>query len=115
MEQISFQEVVKLTEGLIQRFEKIEGRPWNAEGVFIELSKQVGELARCMMMYERYYYQGRDVQNPVYAASVDKIGDELSDILWAVMRLARHYQIDLLSAHLTACAEADESLKKKGM
>lgn len=45
---------------MYHRFEKIEGRPWGVEGATIELIKQVGELAKYVMVVENYYFPTRE-------------------------------------------------------
>ncbi|HEY3110933.1 MAG TPA: hypothetical protein VGL23_19405 [Chloroflexota bacterium] len=67
----------------------------------IELVKQVGDLARHVMVAERYYLADRD-QDPAYATTRERIGDELADILYCVVRLADHYRVDLERAHVAA-------------
>ncbi len=111
----TFKEAVELTEGIIERFEKIEGRPWKAEGAFIELTKQVGELGRLLMVSEQYYFPDRDQLDHQYESTKEKIGDELADIFYAIIRIARHYDIDLLEAHVNARRIEDEFLKSKGV
>ena len=111
---MSFREAVALAESIISRCEKIEGRAWGAEGAVIELSKQVGELSRLVMAMEGYYFPQRGKLDKQYQASREKIGDELADVLYAVIRIARHYQIDLLAAHLKARKGEDASLRRMG-
>lgn len=67
----------------------------------IELMKQVGDLARRVMVRERYYLPDRD-HRAEYETSVEDIGDELADILYCLIRVADHYDIDLEQAHLDA-------------
>lgn len=50
------------------------------------------------MVAEQYYLADRD-SDPRYAGDV---GDELADILHAVLRIADHYDIDLEEAHVAA-------------
>jgi NTP pyrophosphatase (non-canonical NTP hydrolase) len=107
---MDFQEAIRLTEDIIGRFERVEGRDWAVEGALMELSKQVGELSKLVMAYENYY-----VEAPARTATLDQIGDELADILYAVIRVARHYRIDLLQAHLNARAGEDSYLKSRGV
>ncbi len=114
MQSISFKKEVLRAEKIIAKFEQIEGRPWGAEGACLELSKQVGELSRCILMQEKYYFAGRD-KNPLYATGSEQIGDELADILYAIIRIARHYGIDLERAHVHACEDAEATLKEKGI
>lgn len=58
--EMTFREAVELFLAVKRRFEKIEGRPWGAEGAIIELIKQVGELAKHIMVAEKYYFPGRE-------------------------------------------------------
>ena len=55
----------------------------------IELSKQVGELAKQVMIKEKYYALESDV------CDVDeRLGNEMADVIAQVMRLADFYKID---------------------
>ena len=112
---MSFNEAVELAKKIIVRFEKIEGKPWGAEGGFIELSKQVGELGKLIMQQEKYYFPKREELDKQYASGKEKIGDELADILYAIIRLAKHYDIDLLDTHIQARKMEDDFLKSKGV
>ena len=112
---ISFKEAIDLGKSIIERFEKIEGKPWGVEGAMIELSKQVGELSKLIMVYEKYYFSDRDKLDEQYVATKEKIGDELADILFAIIRIAKHYDIDLINAHIDARKKEDEFLKSKGV
>lgn len=110
----TFQQIIEKTNTVITAFQKVEQRDWGIEGNMIELMKQVGELSKNVMMVEKYYLAER-MDNPNYSTvSVEKIGDELSDILFMVIRIANHYQIDLEKAHMEALDRALDSLKGKG-
>jgi NTP pyrophosphatase (non-canonical NTP hydrolase) len=111
---MKFREAVQLAEGIIARFEKVENRDWGVEGALIELSKQVGELSKLVMVRERYYVSDH-VSDPQVTASAEKIADELADILYAVIRIARHYRIDLEQAHLDAREGEDRYLRSRGV
>jgi NTP pyrophosphatase (non-canonical NTP hydrolase) len=82
-------------------FDARERRPWSLETVMIELAKQVGDLARALLTTEGYYLEDRD-SNPGYQAGSDRVANELADILYCVMRVADHYQVDLAEAHVRA-------------
>lgn len=97
--QLTFQEIVDKSLEVIEEFEKVEKKKWGVEGAMIELSKQVGELAKNIMMTEGYYMAGRD-SLPEYQTSKDKIADELSDVLFMTIRIADHYKINLEKEHL---------------
>lgn len=112
---MKFNEAIGLAKSVIERFEKIEEKPWGIEGAVIELQKQVGELAKLVMVYEKYYFSNRDEVNKNYEANKEKIADELADILYAIIRIAKHYDIDLLESHIRARKAEDEFLKSKGV
>ncbi|UCG95002.1 MAG: hypothetical protein JSV92_03045 [archaeon] len=96
---MTFQEIVDKSLETIKEFEKVEKKKWGIEGAVIELSKQVGELSKNIMIFEGYYMAGRD-SLPEYQTSKEKIADELSDIFFMVIRIANHYKIDLEKEHL---------------
>lgn len=101
MERYSFQDLITMTRKVMTAFDRVEQRPWTVEASMIELTKQVGDLAKRIMMVERYYLPDR-AERPKYQTSMDEVGDELADILYCVIRIAEHYQIDLEAAHITA-------------
>lgn len=94
-----FQEVMDKSLEVIRKFEKVEKKKWGIEGTMMELSKQVGELSKNVMMFEGYYMAGRDSAHE-YKTSKNKIADELSDVLLMIIRIAKHYNIDLEKKHL---------------
>ncbi len=105
MQSKTFQEVISASHVLIDAFEKVEKRPWGAEGATLELMKQVGELSKMILAAEGYYMAGRDTVKE-FNATKSKIGDELSDIFLMLVRIARHYDIDLEESHFSAMKEA---------
>ncbi|MCI8775556.1 MAG: hypothetical protein HFI50_16910 [Lachnospiraceae bacterium] len=106
----TFQEMEKMYEEVVKRFNKIELRAWNAEGAMIELSKQVGELAKQVMIKERYYALEGEVPD------VDeRLGNEMADVVAQVMRLADFYKIDLEKAFIEAREDEDRYLKSRGV
>lgn len=113
MANLTFQEVIKKTLEVVKKFEEVEQRKWGVEGNMIELSKQVGELAKNVMMLEKYYLPKRR-QEPKYKdASKEEIANELSDILFISIRIADMYGINLEKAHLRELKLALKSLEKK--
>ncbi|MEK7153685.1 MAG: MazG-like family protein, partial [Patescibacteria group bacterium] len=110
----TYEEVLRLTRENIKRFQKIEERDWGAEGALIELAKQVGELAKLIMVQEKYYLTNRAALDKQYEAGTVHIGEELGDIYFVLIRLADHYGIDFLQACYEARKEEDGFLKTKG-
>ncbi|SFR80243.1 radical SAM protein [Anaeromicropila populeti] len=95
--QVSFQELVDLSRKVAKQFDQVELRPWTIETMLLELTKQVGDLTKYFMTFENYYLGDRKL-HPNYRASKDSIGNELADIMHAVIRIADYYQIDLEDA-----------------
>ena len=106
----SFVEMQEMYKGIVKRFNKIELQDWKAEGAMIELSKQVGELAKQVMIKEKYYALTGDVPD------VDeKLGNEMADVIAQVMRLAEYYNIDLEKAFIEAREDEDRYLQSRGV
>ena len=106
----TFKEMENVYKEIGKRFNKIELQEWKAEGALIELSKQVGELAKQVMIKERYYALEGDVPD------VDeRLGNEMADVIAQVMRLADYYRIDLEKAFIEAREDEDRYLKSRGV
>lgn len=107
---MSFAEMQDMYKRIVERFNKIELQDWKAEGAMIELSKQVGELAKQVMIKEKYYALTGDVTD------VDeKLGNEMADVIAQVMRLAEYYNIDLEKAFIEAREDEDRYLQSRGV
>lgn len=106
----SFAEMEDMYKEVVKRFNKIELREWKAEGAMIELAKQVGELAKQVMIIEKYYALEGEALN------VDKcLGNEMADVIAQIMRLADYYKIDLEKAFIEAREDEDRYLKSRGV
>jgi len=107
---MTFLEMQEMYNGIVKRFNKIELQDWKAEGAMIELSKQVGELAKQVMIKEKYYALTGEVMD------VDeRLGNEMADVIAQVMRLASYYDIDLEKAFIEAREDEDRYLKSRGV
>lgn len=115
MKDQTFDDAIKATKQNIARFEKIEGKPWGVEGAVIELAKQVGQLSALVMNREGYYFADREKIDNKYLSTNEKIGDELVDIMFAVVRIASHYDIDLVDISAKTRHSEDKFLKQKGV
>ncbi len=106
----TFREMEEMYKAVVERFHKIELREWNAQGAMIELSKQVGELAKQVMTKEKYYaLEGK-------VSDIDeRLGNEMADVIAQVMRLADFYKIDLEKAFIEAREDEDRYLKSRGV
>lgn len=106
----TFAEMEDMYKEVVKRFNRIELQEWKAEGAMIELTKQVGELAKQIMIKERYYALEREVFN------VDeRLGNEMADVVAQIMRLADYYKIDLEKAFIEAREDEDRYLKSRGV
>ena len=106
----TFAEMQEMYRDVVRRFCKIELQEWKAEGAMIELSKQVGELAKQVMIKEKYYALVGEEPD------VDKrLGNEMADVIAQVMRLADYYDIDLEKAFIDAREDENRYLKSRGI
>jgi NTP pyrophosphatase (non-canonical NTP hydrolase) len=96
-------DLIDINRQVVAAFDQREQRPWGVETTMIELSKQVGDLAAAVLTLERYYLPDRE-SDPRYRTDRSRIANELADILYCLMRIADHYEIDLEAAHLEARA-----------
>ena len=108
---MTFQEAVELYRNVYKRFEKVEYRQWGINGAMIELSKQVGDLSKWVMIKEQYYAMDGKMPSNIN----DHIGDELADLFGQIVRIADYYKIDLEEAHIRARAGENECLNGMGV
>ncbi len=111
----SFQDAINDIRKNINRFKKIEGKEWGVEGSIIELAKQVGELSALVMNQEQYYFADRNKLNDKYDSSKERIADELADIMFALVRIADHYDIDLVKTNTKTRKDENDFLNSKGV
>jgi hypothetical protein len=83
-ERYTFADLMAITRTVIREFDAVEQRPWTLEATMIELMKQTGDLAKRVMMAERYYLPDR-ADKPLYAARKERIADAPADILYCVI------------------------------
>ncbi|WP_322199458.1 MazG-like family protein [Acutalibacter intestini] len=107
---LSFAEMQEMYSGIVKRFYKIEGQPWQAQGAMIELAKQVGELAKQVMLKENYYAWTGDEKEVK-----ERLGNEMADVIAQVMRLAEYYQIDLEQAFIEAREDEENYLRSRNV
>jgi len=106
----TFVEMQDMYREIVKRFNKIELQDWKAEGAMIELSKQVGVLAKQVMVKEKYYALTGEVTD------VDeRLGNEMADVIAQVMRLADYYGVDLEKAFIEAREDEERYLISRGV
>jgi NTP pyrophosphatase (non-canonical NTP hydrolase) len=115
MAQQSFEDAINEIKKSINRYQKIEGKPWGVEGAVIELAKQAGQLSALVMNREGYYFPDREKLSDEYDSTNGNIADELADIMFAVVRIAGHYGIDLVATNVKTRKMEDAFLKTKGV
>ncbi len=93
----TLQEIINITRKEIGAFEKVEQKKWGIEANIVELAKQVGDLAKHIMMQEKYYLKERR-EKVEYKTNKQDIEDELADIFFCLVRIADYYKIDLEKA-----------------
>lgn len=107
---LTFSEMQEMYRETVKRFNKIELQDWKAEGAMIELSKQVGELAKQVMIKEKYYALTDEVPDVG-----ERLGNEMADVIAQVMRLADYYKIDLEKAFVEAREDENHYLVSRGV
>lgn len=80
-------------------------------GAMIELSKQVGDLSKWVMIKEQYYAMDGNMPANIN----EHIGDELADIFAQIIRIADYYNIDIEESHIRAREGEDECLSAMGV
>ena len=113
LEEITFRDTIALFQAIYLRCEEIQPRPWGVDGAMIELAKQVGDLAKHVMVAEDYYFSRENKER--YATSKEHIADELGDVLCQLIRIADYYEIDFVEAYLRGRQAEDAFLKKRGV
>lgn len=97
---MDFSQAVKETKRLTDLFEtRIELKNWDIMAMVIELTAEVGDLADSIMMHEGY--------RPLRVGDKIDIQDDIVDILFMIIRIANHYEIDLGKAYRYLIQEVD--------
>ena len=105
---MSLNELKARSRGLAKRFEKIEPRRWTVEGATMELATEVGDLTNLILRKE-YFKQN------IYEDIDAQIRDEVSDIIFVLMRIADLYKIDLDQAYSEMEKLVNDKLKSRGV
>lgn len=101
---MTLSKLIELTYSTIQRFEGINHRKWGVEAMIAELTSEVGTLADSIMILEGYR-QKRSGQET-------DLNDDICDILFILLYIARHYNINFEAAYKRMLEKTNEKLTR---
>lgn len=79
----------KLSVPVMRGFSHVEPRKWDTQAILLELTTEIGSLGRALTIWENFRHGRR---------SKHQLLDELSDVLFVLIRLAHELKIQLPSA-----------------
>jgi NTP pyrophosphatase (non-canonical NTP hydrolase) len=71
---------------VLSGFARVEPRKWGIDSILLELLTEIGSLGRALTIWEGYRYGSK---------SRHKMGDELSDVFFVLVKLAQNLRIEL--------------------
>lgn len=99
---MTIQELVSETARLKRQLQERESRPWTIEVYMVELLAEIGTLADSIMIKEGF--------RPIRSGDELDLEDDISDILFLLVNIATHYNIDLENAYMTMIRKTSEKL-----
>jgi NTP pyrophosphatase (non-canonical NTP hydrolase) len=99
---LTLQELVEQTRQLQRRLDARAGRAWTVDAYVVELLAEAGTLADAVMVQEGYRRLRPDHVPP-------DIASDLAGILFLLMGIADHYDVDLEAAYRGLIRTATES------
>lgn len=78
--------LARISTPVLLGFDRVEPKQWGQQGIVLELMTEIGSLGRALTIWEGYRH-GRK--------SKHQMGDELSDILFVLIKLAREEGVEL--------------------
>jgi len=96
-------DIQKKTEKIIKKFQEIEKNPWGPEAIVLDLVEEVGELANAVLVREKYKSIKR---------KKSELKDSIADILYALVRLANYYNINIKDEYMKMLKKLEERLEK---
>lgn len=103
---MTFEELIKQTKELDKRFSALNKRKWTIEAYIVELLGETGTLADSIMIKENYR-QLRAGQEEL------DLADDIVDIMFILINIADHYNIDLEKAYKEMLRVTDEKLARR--
>jgi NTP pyrophosphatase (non-canonical NTP hydrolase) len=97
--------MILLTRTITRLFDKLVG-PWNSNIMVTELVGEVGTLADSIMIREGH-------RPPRESSDTIDLEDDVVDVLFMLIRIADHYDIDLEQAYKNMILETREKLEQR--
>jgi NTP pyrophosphatase (non-canonical NTP hydrolase) len=97
-------DMVERTRKVTTLFDEVVPRTWGIEAMMVELVGEVGTLADEIMLQEGY--------RATRKADPLRLEDELTDVLFMLVRVADYYHIDLERAYVTMLEMTEAKLHK---
>src|SRR5690349_14150553 len=98
-------EMILLTRTVTRLFDKLVGE-WDASVMVTELAGEVGTLADSIMIREGH-------RPPRENSDAINLEDDVVDVLFMLIRIADHYDIDLEQAYKDMILETHEKLEQR--
>jgi NTP pyrophosphatase (non-canonical NTP hydrolase) len=98
-------EMIAMTREVTRLFDKLVGR-WNSSVMVTELVGEVGTLADSIMIHDGH-------RPPRENSEAINLEDDVVDVLFMLIRIADHYDIDLEQAYRKMIEETHEKLERK--
>ena len=95
------EEALRIRELYSKNDEKNFGRQWTKEEIFIGLTGDIGDLGKLVLAKEGI----RNIED-----ADEKIKHEIADCLWAILVLAKEYDIDIEETFLKNMKELEERI-----
>ena len=99
---ITLQEIIDRTVALHKAFRKTEIRPWNIDIYAVELLAEAGTLADSIMIKEGY--------RKLRSGQVIDLEDDICDVIFVLLMIAHHYEINVEQAYLSMIDSAYEKI-----
>lgn len=107
---LTFTQMQEMYMDVVGRFNPLELGDWKPEEAVIELSNYVGELAKKIIIREKYYkLTGKVTTEDEY------LGDGMVEVISQLMRLADYYDVDLEKKFIEARVDDDKYLQSRGI
>ena len=98
-------EMVQMTRELMALFKQVEPREWDATAMATELNAETGTLSDTIMIKEGYRH--------LRPGTTLDLEDDIVDVMFMLIRIALHYDIDIEAAYRQMVEETRAKIKKR--